>query len=165
MSDLNPSTSARFVVKPSRVLAWALFLVSALAIAALWTLDLPLAVRAVAGIAVLATGIFHTRTLWAGQSRWMPNGHEFELLPDGNCRWKNIQGNWLDAEILGSSFVSSWMTLLNLKTDARRSISIAILPDTLAQEDFRRLRIWLRWRASGAGRGAIHNPDNTPTRS
>jgi toxin CptA len=53
---------------------------------------------------------------------------------------------WIPAEILGSSFVSPWLTVLNLKLPHRRlATHVVLLPDMLGADEFRRLRVWLRW--------------------
>jgi hypothetical protein len=41
-----------------------------------------------------------------------------------------------------------FLTVLNLaRGDDRRRISVLILPDGIDTDEFRRLRVWLRWRA------------------
>jgi len=48
--------------------------------------------------------------------------------------------------VLGSSYVSGWLTVLNLQTsDGRKCRSVVILPDAADMEPCRRLRVWLRW--------------------
>ena len=64
------------------------------------------------------------------------------------------RGEWLACEVLGSTFVASMLTVLNLqetKTNAVRHV--VILPDSMDGDDFRRLRVWLRWK-HGTQRGA-----------
>lgn len=56
-------------------------------------------------------------------------------------------GSWRTARLLETSFVSPYLTILNLKTDdsyfARHAV---LMPDNVSSEDFRRFRIWLRWK-------------------
>ncbi len=48
--------------------------------------------------------------------------------------------------VLGSSTVGTTLTILNLTLDGRRlPVHVVLLGDSLAVEDFRRLRVWLRW--------------------
>ena len=62
-------------------------------------------------------------------------------------------GVWYPCEVLGSTCVTSSLTVLNLRWGGRRRIrSVTILPDTMAADDYRRLRVWLRWRPA-ASRG------------
>lgn len=48
--------------------------------------------------------------------------------------------------VLGSSTVGTALTLLNIAVDGRRlPVHVVLLGDSLAGDDFRRLRVWLRW--------------------
>lgn len=48
--------------------------------------------------------------------------------------------------VLGSSTVGTGLTLLNIAIDGRRlPVHVVLLGDSLAGDDFRRLRVWLRW--------------------
>jgi toxin CptA len=50
-------------------------------------------------------------------------------------------------QVMATSFVSPYLTLLNLKSaETGARCHLVILPDSLEKEDFRRLRIWLRWK-------------------
>lgn len=56
-------------------------------------------------------------------------------------------GQWHEGEVLGSTTVTSFLTVINLRVGSQRGIrSIVILPDSMAADDYRRLRVWLRWR-------------------
>jgi len=55
-------------------------------------------------------------------------------------------GDWLPAEVLGSSFVHPHLTVLSLRLEGRRfATHVVLVPDALDAEAFRRLRVWLRW--------------------
>jgi toxin CptA len=55
-------------------------------------------------------------------------------------------GNWHAGRVLGSSTVGTSLTLLNIALDGRRLPIHLVLPgDSLAADEFRRLRVWLRW--------------------
>ena len=57
------------------------------------------------------------------------------------------RGEWSDFDVAGSSYVTSALTVLNLRaTDSHRMQNVVLLPDSMAADDFRRLRAWLRWR-------------------
>lgn len=57
--------------------------------------------------------------------------------------------------ILGSSTVGATLTVLNIAVEARRlPVHVVLLGDSLDAEDFRRLRVWLRW----APRGGTDEP-------
>lgn len=48
--------------------------------------------------------------------------------------------------VLGSSTIGTGLTLLNIAIDGRRlPVHVVLLGDSLSANDFRRLRVWLRW--------------------
>ena len=75
----------------------------------------------------------------------------FRFDADGRCEFQTRAGVWHEAELLSSSFVAPYLTVLNLKpADGRRVQNLVILHDAVNAEDFRRLRVWLKWRCSSA---------------
>lgn len=55
-------------------------------------------------------------------------------------------GCWHAGHVLGSSTVGITLILLNIRLDGRRLPLHVLMPaDSLAADDFRRLRVWLRW--------------------
>jgi toxin CptA len=71
-----------------------------------------------------------------------------ELSGEGNCACQMANGKWQAGKLLGSSFVSPGLTILNLRLiDARITRSVVIVADNIRAEDFRQLRIWLRWKS------------------
>lgn len=55
-------------------------------------------------------------------------------------------GSWHAGQVLGSSSVGVSLTLLNIALNGRHLPLHVVLPaDSLAADDFRRLRVWLRW--------------------
>ena len=61
--------------------------------------------------------------------------------------------------VLGSSFVSPLLTVLSLRMlGAGGSRSLVVTPDALGADEFRRLRVWLRWRGARADFGGVQNP-------
>lgn len=73
------------------------------------------------------------------------------LDADGRCEFQTRTGAWCEAVLLGSSFVAPHLTVLNLKpADGRMVKHLVILPDAVDTEDFRRLRVWLKWRCKKA---------------
>jgi len=71
------------------------------------------------------------------------------LDADCRCEFQTRTGAWHEAALLGSSFVAPYLTVLNLKPAGGRLVKhLVILPDAVNAEDFRRLRVWLKWRCS-----------------
>jgi toxin CptA len=58
-------------------------------------------------------------------------------------------GDWLEGDVLDSSYVSPRLTIVNFRPRGRRRARHVILvPDNVDPRDFRRLRTWLRWKRS-----------------
>jgi len=59
-----------------------------------------------------------------------------------------------EVRVLESSFVSPYLTALNLQEiETGRRLSILLLPDSAEPNGFRQLRVWLRW-----GRDVVSEP-------
>lgn len=55
-------------------------------------------------------------------------------------------GNQAEMRVLESSFVSPYLTVLNLQElDTKRQRHVLLLPDNTEANGFRQLRVWLRW--------------------
>jgi toxin CptA len=71
----------------------------------------------------------------------------FEITADDRFSIQTRRGDWILCEVLASTYVTSLLTILNLKAmDSGRNTRAVILPDSLDAEDFRKLRVWLRWK-------------------
>jgi len=74
-----------------------------------------------------------------------------EVTAKGELRCATRAGEWHAATVLGSSTVTPWLTVLNLKLEDRRfARHVVLTPDRVAAEDFRRLRVWLKWGSPSA---------------
>lgn len=68
------------------------------------------------------------------------------------------------AGVLPSSFVTAYLTVLNLKTGTSRwRRNLLLTPDRVDAEAFRQLRVWLRWgyRGSGQNKTSAVSGDST----
>ena len=73
------------------------------------------------------------------------------VLNDGALLLDRLQGESVRATVLGTSYVSASLTVLNLKLAGRRVVEhILIVPDNVDPEAFRELRVLLRWRPRAA---------------
>lgn len=54
------------------------------------------------------------------------------------------QGLWLTAQ-LQHAFITAPLTVMQFKQENGRQASVVLLPDSVAADDYRRLRVWLRW--------------------
>lgn len=79
---------------------------------------------------------------------------EARLGEGGRCELGLRNGNQLKGVLLGSSFVSVPLIVLNIRCeDGCRAL--VILPDGMDREDRRRLRVWLRHRSTAAGSAGL----------
>jgi hypothetical protein len=52
----------------------------------------------------------------------------------------------LEGEVVSGSFVAPWLTIVRWRPRGKRAVrTLAVLPDMLDRESFRRLRVILRW--------------------
>lgn len=63
------------------------------------------------------------------------------------------ESEFLLAELLPGAHVHPWLTIFRLKTGTGDTLPLVVASDSLCPEDFRRLRVFLRWRADFSGRG------------
>lgn len=71
-------------------------------------------------------------------------------------RVKMHDQTWRTGHVLGSSTVGASLTLLNIAIEGRRlPVHAVLLGDSLSAEDFRRLRVWLRWGPRPADEEAV----------
>lgn len=68
-------------------------------------------------------------------------------LADGSLLVAEPTADWQPVELLPGSLVSPMCTVLRLRVDGHAR-SVVVLADSLDGEDYRRLRVWLRWRAA-----------------
>ena len=64
----------------------------------------------------------------------------------------------LDAQVLGTTYVAPWLTVLNLRANgATLARHVLVVPDNADRESFRQLRVVLRWRRARAPAGSDTN--------
>ncbi len=133
-------------LRPSGILALALTLMAGAALASAW-ISLPgLALAPVAAGIALAWASHLAQALQRGSRA----AHALELDEHGRARWQDGSGQWQEAEVLPSSYASTWLVVVNLRAGGRGERSLVLLPDCAAAEELRRLRVWLRWRLGRA---------------
>ena len=63
-------------------------------------------------------------------------------------------GDWVAATVLADSTVFARLIVLRLRIgEQRRSSSMVLLPDQMPADQYRLLRLWLRWHAEPKGGG------------
>jgi toxin CptA len=139
----------RISVTPSVLISVAVCFVHLAASAMLWLIPIPVMVQAMFTFVIALSLIFFMARdagLHAANSIVA-----LELREDRTIACRLLSGEWLDCELLGSSFVSPQMTVVNLRPRGRLlSRRVILVPDNVDARDFRRLRMWLRWRGGEA---------------
>lgn len=131
-------------LKPSKTLVGLLGAMHVLSAALLWPLAMPTWLKAALALCLLASLRFHLRR--DGFLISPRSVVAFQIDQECKCAFQTRDGNWTDARLLGTSFVSPWLTVLNLLPDGQRfATHIVLLPGSLDREDFRQLRVLLRW--------------------
>ena len=142
----------RISVRPSVLIAVAVSMVHVGAAAVVWIVPVPVTIKAALTLAIAVSLIyFMARDAALHASRSIV---ALELREDGGIACQTRDDAWLECELLGSSYVSPGMTVINLRARGWLGYRRVILvPDNVDAEDFRRLRTWLKWR------GAAVKPD------
>ena len=138
-------------IRRSGRLTWLLILAHAGALTLLWPLDLPLWVKAAAGLAVAASLFFFLNR--AALLRAAEAVIAVEIGEDGRIALQTRRGDWHECRLSGDSFVSPWLTIMILTQENRlRARYVVIVPDNVDAGDFRRLRVWMRWSGHATGK-------------
>lgn len=133
---------ARIVrIRPSRLQRLALVGIALLALAAIALADLSPA-------GLLAATLLTGYLTWQAWRR--PAVVALRLNGDGSLELRAAGQDWQPATLLPSSSVTPWLCLLAYRVQGKTQ-HLAIYPDSLHPEDFRHLRVWLRWQARVAG--------------
>jgi toxin CptA len=142
--------SLRVQLQPSRTLATPLACGHLLALAAVAT-GLPPVAAALAAVG-LGLSAFHHLRLAMHRSPLAAAGLEFSSA--GGCALRDPGGLWLPAEVRHVAVPAGWLAVLVARDANGRSRAAVILPDASDAEDFRRLRVWLKWRVAVTDSGA-----------
>lgn len=135
----------RIAVMPSVRLAIALCVVHVAAVALLWLTPIPAPGKAAITLAMAISLVFF---LARDAALHAPHAIvALELEDGGGISFHTRGGGWVDCKLMGSSFVSPRLTIVNLRPLGRRGMRRVILvPDNVDPREFRRFRVWLRWK-------------------
>jgi hypothetical protein len=146
------------MLKPSRQLAVLLVIAHAMAVAVMWSLELPLSMHIGLKLAIAASlGWALLKNGWFGFARAPvalriePAGKSGE--PDAiEVRLRN--GKTACGCVVDGSFVAPYLTVVRYRLAGARRFSmdksVLILPDNLDRELFRMLRVRLKWGKAAA---------------
>ncbi len=109
-----------------------------------WLLPLPVWGKGLCILAMIYAAVYALNNYaWLRASQSIT---ALEVGSKGEFRCFARAHDWRDAEVKGSSFVTPWLTVLNLRLPGRRlARHVVMLPDAVESDTYRRLRVWLRW--------------------
>ena len=144
-------------LKSSRTLGAVLGFAHFVAIVLLWPLMMPPSIKLTGSALLVISLVFYLRRYALLHS--LDSVSSLEVTDEMVCILNTRQGGQIACALLGSSFVAPYLTVLDLhplkidKTDASPrqlsryfSRSVVILPDGINPEEFRQLRVLLRWK-------------------
>lgn len=137
----NTETARVVRIRPSRLQRLVLVGVALLAVTAIALADLPPA-------GILAAALFTALVTWLAWRR--PAVVALRLNGDGNLELRAAGQDWQPASLIPHSSVTPWLCVLAYRSNGRTQ-SLALYPDSLHPDDFRHLRVWLRWQARVEG--------------
>jgi toxin CptA len=129
---------------PSRSAAWCVALASLATVALIAATPGALRLRILAAtwIACAALEALHSRAFLRGRRA----ARAISLARAGGIAVQDALGQWRAGSLREGSFVAPWLTVVRWRpAGARFDRTIPILPDMLSREDFRRVRVMLRW--------------------
>ena len=132
-------------LKPSGYLTLLLSVAHTIAIGLVLALPLPIELKLVTTLVFCVSLVFYLKR---NARLAAPNSIiALEVKEDCTCAIETRSGKRLDCILLPTSYVSVSLTILNLKADGEMlARHVVILPDSLNPEDFRKLRVLLRWK-------------------
>lgn len=132
-------------LRPSLTLMWLLIFAHGAAAILLSLLTLGLGIKSVVTVFLIIGFIFYVRK--DAQLLSQNAVVRIELFGKSGCYLTTRSGSRITCQILEDTFVSSYLTVMILKPGTKfLPITVVILPDSVDSEEFRQLRIWLRWR-------------------
>lgn len=129
---------------PSGLAAWTLAVAVLASLVLIAATPGPTAIRILAAtwIACAALEALHRVALHRG-----PRGvRSIAFRANGAITVESAEGAWSSGTLCDGSFVAAWLTIIRWRPEGERfARAIAILPDMLPAEPFRRVRVQLRW--------------------
>ena len=137
----------RITISPSVWIAAALCAAHVAAAVLLWVIPIPVMGKLTLTVAVALSLVF-----FVARDAALHAAHSIvalEIREGGEMAFQTRRGEWLDCEVLESSYVSPRLTIVNLRPRLRwGKRRLILVPDNVDPRDFRRLRTWLRWKSA-----------------
>jgi toxin CptA len=138
------SRATHIELRPSYALAAILMVAHAVAISIVVIVAIPPGVKLLALAALGVSAVYYVRValLIHGSSIVA-----LEIAFDDTLSVHTRTGDALACEVQGSSYVNAFLAVINLTTyNPNRHKHVVVLPDSIDPEQFRKLRVWLRWK-------------------
>lgn len=133
----------QFQLRPSRCFAAILTAAHGATFLSVLLLPLPFWAQAALAFLLLFSLIYHLRR---DALRSAPSAAVSLMLEQEQITLVTRNGRQLTGQVLRSTLVTPLITVLNmLPHGARFANSVVILPDSLDDESYRLLRVWLKW--------------------
>jgi len=129
-------------LRPSRNLALLLVATHAVALLVVSSLELLVWIKLVL-LFPMAISAWNCRKYWHGAEQIIL----LNLRDKGALAYVRMNGATGDASVHRQSTVTPWLTVILLKS-GKGLESLVLLPDALNPDDYRRLRVWLRWQSA-----------------
>jgi toxin CptA len=147
---MSAAPALRLDLRPSRRLAGLLLVVHGLALLAAWV-SFDGWIRYSAMLAIAVSGACSLARVVRRGSR---PAVSLEFHGDGRASWRNGRGGWHEGRLARGNFVSAALVVLGLEQAQRRRKWVVLMADSTSPEEFRRLRVWLRWRGTTTPAGS-----------
>jgi len=135
-------------LRPSRILAAILIAAHgcAIAIVALVVMQLWLELIAITALAINLISVLRRTALLLAPDSVVA----IEIGSDDTLSIQTRRGSRIgECEVLENTYVAAFLAIINLREPETRAVRhVVLLRDSIDGEDFRRLRVWLRWKRS-----------------
>jgi toxin CptA len=133
-----------YTLRPSRRLGALLILLGAGASVALWLLPLALPVSLMLSVVIAGWALY--RWHLDAKLRSMNSCVALRLEGDEAVVMVLRDGRHVPGRLSATSLITPFLVILNVSPEARRlRRSLVLLPDCMSRQNFRRLRVALRW--------------------
>jgi toxin CptA len=137
-------TALRIAVTPSALLGAGIAATHAAAAVMTWLVPLPAPVLVLLMLAIASSLVY---LVYHHALLRLPHSIVALEAREGSVSVQTRKGEWLEGKVLGSSYVSPRLTIVNFLPLGRwRVRHVILVPGNVDPEDFRHLRTWLRWK-------------------
>jgi toxin CptA len=135
----------RINLRPSLLLAGILALAHGAVLLVIALIGIPMWTKITAAVVIVSSGAYCIRRYALLKGADAPVA--LVISPNNAFSFDTRSGECCECRVLDGTYVKPYLTVLDLQSaDGRAIRRIVLVPDSLHAEDFRRLRVWLRWK-------------------